>query len=266
VDVQADPVVNPQDKIRVLLFQAVRELLFNVVKHAGTDQVHVRMHEQQGQVQIVVEDEGVGFDLAEALARHESSPGFGLFSIGQRLEWLGGAMHIDSSPGRGTRIELLAPQKLPEGEKRDLVQEAPLAEVLQQAGAVSAGKHPPKDPEPIRVVLADDHAVLRDGLAQLLQTESDIEVVGQAGDGLQAVDMALQLHPDVVLMDVSMPGLNGIEATRRIKDRSPETRVIGLSMHVRAGMADAMRQAGASGYLTKSVGPEDLVRTIREAT
>lgn len=111
-------------------------------------------------------------------------------------------------------------------------------------------------------MLADDHPVLRQGLAGLLRDHSEIDVVGEAADGRQAVEVALRTHPDVILMDITMPLLNGIEATRRILDAIPSVRVIGLSMHAEADMATAMRKAGAVAYLSKDTATESLLATI----
>jgi CheY-like chemotaxis protein len=118
-------------------------------------------------------------------------------------------------------------------------------------------------PRKIRVLLADDHALLRAGLAGLLADEPDIEVVGQAGDGQAALELAVEVIPDVILMDVTMPRLNGIEATRRIAAILPQVRIIGLSMHDQDAMSAAMRKAGAAAYLSKDGRSETLLETIR---
>ena len=115
----------------------------------------------------------------------------------------------------------------------------------------------------IRVLLADDHAVVRDGLSGLLQRLPGIDVIGRASDGQEAVDMTLQMEPDVVVMDVSMPGLSGMEATCQILAQLPATRVIGLSMHTEPDIATAMLDAGACAYLAKSSQPELLIKAIR---
>jgi len=113
------------------------------------------------------------------------------------------------------------------------------------------------------VLLADDHVVMREGLARLLGQEPDIEIVGQAADGQEAVDVAAKLLPDVILMDLSMPKLNGVEATRAIRNDYPDIRIIGLSMFEESDRAQALRDAGASDYLTKGGPPEHLIATIR---
>ena len=115
----------------------------------------------------------------------------------------------------------------------------------------------------IRVLLVDDHRVLREGIAGLLKQEPDIEVVGQASDGVCAIEMARSLHPDVILMDVTMPRMSGIEATRRICHEMPGVRVVGLSMHEDQEMGAAMRRAGAADYLVKDGPSHTLVSAIR---
>jgi DNA-binding NarL/FixJ family response regulator len=117
----------------------------------------------------------------------------------------------------------------------------------------------------IRVLIADDHAIVRGGLEQLLATADDIELVGGARNGAEAVEQARASRPDVVLMDLSMPVLDGIEATRRIVNADPEIRVIALtSFSDDRHILDALR-AGASGYLLKHAGPDDLLAAIRAA-
>jgi len=104
----------------------------------------------------------------------------------------------------------------------------------------------------IRVLVTDDHALVREGLASLLLPEPDIEVIGEACDGQEAVELALELLPDVILMDITMPRLDGIQATQKIKAQLPEVCVIGLSMYERDDMALAMADAGAAAYLSKA--------------
>jgi DNA-binding NarL/FixJ family response regulator len=114
----------------------------------------------------------------------------------------------------------------------------------------------------IKVLLAEDHHIVRQGLAGLIQRQAGLEVVGQAADGREAVRLAKDLHPDLVLMDVGMPGLNGIEATRQIRAASAATRVLALSVSTDPQMATEMLRAGASGYLLKTCGIEELVQAV----
>jgi DNA-binding NarL/FixJ family response regulator len=114
----------------------------------------------------------------------------------------------------------------------------------------------------VRVLLADDHRILREGLRRSLEAQG-LEVVGEAADGEEAVELAEQLRPDVVLMDLSMPVLDGVEATRRIRERRPEVRVVVLTMHAdEATMARAVR-VGADGYLVKDCSSDEIADTLR---
>jgi DNA-binding NarL/FixJ family response regulator len=117
----------------------------------------------------------------------------------------------------------------------------------------------------ITVLLADEHTVVRQGLRGLLRAESDMEVVGEAETGRQAVQQAKSLKPDIVVMDIAMPLLNGIEATRQILKAVPSTRVLVLSCYSDAEYARQLHEAGAAGYLLKQSAVTDLVKAIREA-
>lgn len=117
-----------------------------------------------------------------------------------------------------------------------------------------------------RILLVDDHRIIRTALAAVLKGIPDYEVVGEAADGEQAVEASLRLSPDVVVMDISMPKLDGIEATRRIVARQPGVRVIGLSMHESGEMRKRMLAAGAVGYVPKGGDLEALVEMIRDAS
>lgn len=115
----------------------------------------------------------------------------------------------------------------------------------------------------IKILLADDHKIMREGLRSLIEKDSRFEIIGQAEDGQMAVRLAQELTPDIVIMDIGMPDLNGIEATRRIKSMVPKTRVIALSMYYDKRFVSGMLEAGASGYLRKDCGLDELVTAIQ---
>ncbi len=242
----------PAEDVKILLFEAGRELLFNVAKHAQTDSATVRLRSAGGGVEMTVRDPGRGFDLEKAASAGKETIGFGLFSLRERLGLVGGSLDIVTAPGQGTRCTVTIPLG------RAAASE-PSPAVPQQPSAPSAVGQGAK----IRILLADDHATVRAGLARLLAQESDIEVVGQAGDGREAVELAERLRPDVILMDIRMPILDGIGATRVIHNAHPESRIIGLSMYDEAEHAHAMREAGAETSLSKSGAPETLLAAIR---
>lgn len=114
----------------------------------------------------------------------------------------------------------------------------------------------------ISVLLADDHEVVRSGLRALLEKQADVEIVAEAPDGRTAVALSHELSPDVVVMDITMPGMNGIDATRQIVKNHPHIRVLALSVHVDRSYVEAMLDAGASGYVTKNCASDELVDAV----
>ncbi len=117
--------------------------------------------------------------------------------------------------------------------------------------------------DPIRILVVDDHAVLREGICALLVQHEDLSVVGEACNGEQALEQVDALKPDVILMDITMPGMDGLEATREIKARRPETRILVLTQHENKEYVLPLLQAGAAGYILKKAGGAELVNAIR---
>jgi CheY-like chemotaxis protein len=198
-------------------------------------------------------DQGSGFDPDLLNGDGET---MGLRTLWERVRLLGGTLVVDTHPGDGCRVRLNLPLE-PIEESGEKKQELPRP--LREPAAAAAPAS-----ERVRVLIADDHRVVREGLQSLLSREDWLEVVGQAADGRQAVLMTRELDPDVVVMDISMPELNGIEATRIITGENPRVRIIALSMHQQEEMASAMLAAGAKCYLTKGGPAEDLVQAVRE--
>jgi DNA-binding NarL/FixJ family response regulator len=115
----------------------------------------------------------------------------------------------------------------------------------------------------IRILLVDDHPLVRRALRDILEKEADLQVIGEAGDGLEALRMTEESHPDIVIMDISMPNMNGVEATKQIKAANPLALVLILTVHTDVETIFSILQAGASGYLVKSVFGPEVVHTIR---
>ncbi|MBW2309245.1 MAG: response regulator transcription factor [Deltaproteobacteria bacterium] len=117
----------------------------------------------------------------------------------------------------------------------------------------------------IRVLVADDHSIVREGLRQLLSSQPDMEIVGEAKDGQEALQMARSLRPDVTLIDIAMPRLNGIEAVRLIKEAMPESQIVVLSMHKKEAFVHEVLASGALGYVLKASNSSDVLEAIRAA-
>ncbi|HEY7086720.1 MAG TPA: response regulator [Tepidisphaeraceae bacterium] len=266
---RCDPRAEPEaEQVRVLLFEAVRELLHNVIRHSGATfaSVTTGLRRSDGQIQIEVLDDGGGFDPTELPSATAPKRPFGLVEIRERLRWLGGAIEVTSLIGKGTRVRLTVPAAVRPvaASSTDRVTEPPstTAAVSTTAPQQATDLESPLS-KTARILVADDHAMFREGLISLLKHEPAFEVVGEAADGQEAVELARSLKPDILLVDVSMPKMSGLEVTSRLSREMPHMRIVGLSMHERQDMAAAMRAAGAAAYLTKDGSSETLLGLLR---
>jgi CheY-like chemotaxis protein len=177
------------------------------------------------------------------------------------MDALGGRLELHSKPGEGTRATLVLP----------------LSHPLEQSSGVSLPTVPPPEnvtavpgtsdfkSGPYRVLLADDHAMVRQGLCLMLDACPDIEVIAEASNGQEAVELAQKLKPSVVVIDINMPLMNGIEATAKIRTALPDTIVIGMSVNASVDNQEAMRTAGASILLPKEAAGDQLYGAIQAA-
>jgi PAS domain S-box-containing protein len=247
------------EEIAVILYQSVRELLFNVAKHAGTGEATITLTQSPGnQVTITVSDKGSGFNPDILLETDRHHPGrFGLFNVQERIEAVGGKLRLTSAVGSGTTITLNAPLNPP-------------SDSTDNTGIALPDHRPETSHTPsqrLRILLVDDHAMVRQGLRSVLESYNDLEVVGEAGDGAAAISIAAALKPDVVVMDINMPKIDGIEATRHIVGEHPDVVVIGLSVQNERHIEEAMLKAGAAVFVTKERAAgqlyEAIVSTVR---
>ncbi len=242
-------------EVQTTISQCIRELLFNVVKHTTVNKAHIGINPNDSHVLISVEDKGSGFDTGNLNSMPSANAGFGLFSIRERLDLLGGKVEVYSNPGKGTKVDLYIPLK----------------ESEQVIPSVSEVKDTPSIPDDyvkktgqkIKVLLADDHQMVREGLRKIIEEEDDMMVIGEAADGEEAVELSHSTSPDIILMDVNMPRMGGIEATQKILSDMPHIRVIGLSLHDDESVIEEMYNVGATAYLTKTEAFEALCATIR---
>lgn len=238
------------DTLKIMIFESVKELLFNVVKYAGVKTAELYLSYHPDGISVVVKDKGRGFD-SQNMEKMSSNKGFGLFSIRERLKLINGDIKISSELMRGTTIEVNIPVTIPVKQlqkEKALVSEK---EALQKG----TGKR-------INILMADDHTIVREGIANILKENPLFNVIAQAENGVEAVEKAEMFKPDIVIMDINMPRLNGIEATRVIKNKFPDIDIIGLSVQDESNIAESMKKAGAVALLNKGGDPQDLIRTI----
>jgi CheY-like chemotaxis protein len=243
------------EPLKGFLLRAAQEVLFNAFKHANVDEVTVRLQRRRGSIWLTISDRGDGFDVHQV----GQTAGFGLMSIRERAELLSGQMRIRSAAGRGSTFLIRVPDAggtAPAEGRADESCGPPAAQPRPREARKSTGG-------PIRVLLVDDHKIMRDGLSNLLGGQQDIEVVGEASNGAEAIERARRLRPDAIVMDVAMPVMAGDEATYLIRREMPEVRIVALSMFEEPGVARKLREAGADVYLTKSGPSEDVLNAIR---
>ncbi len=244
------------DTLRIA-YQSLHELLFNVLKHAEVTEATARIRRIGNNLAIQVKDRGVGFQTDGTQAPTEQG-GFGLFNLREQLRTIGGHIRVWSAPGQGSRVTMVFPlQTLPEV----MVQTRQEDQASAAATSTSAEDRRNK----VRILLVDDHQIMRQGLRNMLESEPEFEVVAEAMDGKIAVELAASFHPEVILMDINMPKMDGIEATSRIKHRFPDIVVIGLSMHEDPMLEAQMYEVGASAYLSKGTAINVVCDTIRQA-
>ena len=257
VDLSIEARPELDEDVKVLLFESVRELLLNVLKHAKVTGARVHMARVDAdRLRVEVSDQGAGFEPHRLVPPGDPGGGFGLFSIRERIGLTGGEFEIESSPANGSRFALIVPAR------PELILLRSAEKEHSHADRGEGGRAAESD-ELIRVLIADDHTLFRDGIDRMLKKKPDLRVVGHAADGQEAIDLAEKLKPDVILMDIGMPRVDGIAATRIIHRVHSGIRIIGLSMYEDQDRSQAMRDAGACDYKTKGCAVPELISAIR---
>ena len=250
LDLEIDPEAGAiAEDVFVLLLRSVRDLLVNVSRTADIRKARLKM-EQKGRFLDLV----MTFPAAADIFRQaQETDSFKLVSMREKLEMLGGSMDMMQSPDE-VGIIFAAPVSEEQPEKSEAGGEEQISG--KESAADTSGV--------VRVLLADDHVILRQALSTMLEEYVDIHIVGEASDGEEAIRLAEQLDPDVILMDISMPKMDGFEATRKILGSKPDIRIVGLSMHERDEQARVILMAGAAAYCSKAGNPEALLVEIRK--
>lgn len=256
VRVSAQEILVEPQEMRELIFRAVRELLFNVVKHAAVLVADVALSQEERRLKVVVSDQGRGCD-PQQFESYRKDGGFGLMSVGERVELCGGQWHVETSPGQGMTVTLIFPHVPAKRSRTKTVTKhiKPPSTPLRTMAHASGRK--------LCAIIVDDHQVSRNGVRGVLERHAGIEVVGEAESGATGLDLVRTLQPDIVIMDLNLPDMSGIEVTRQIHAEWPTIRIIGLSMHEEGERAEAMHAAGACGFVSKSAPVSELIDSLR---
>jgi two-component system response regulator NreC len=240
-------------------FRIVQEALTNVARHTAVREASVLAWIDQDVLRLQIEDKGNGFDLESTL---NGGKALGLTRMHGHAALLGGRLMIQSSRGAGTRVSASLPIVDSDHKAESSVGSAVSAPYA--AGALYAKNATPKKIKSITVALVDRHELIRQGMRSLLETEPAFSVVGEAADGWAALELVNQLHPTVLVVDFSLPGLNGPDVTRNVTRRFPQTHVLMLSAYSDEGYVLEALKSGAAGYALKQSGIEELIQAVRE--
>ena len=249
-----------QAEVEMSLFRVVQESLTNVHRYAESPKAVVRIELSSEQLRLEVCDFGKGIKPGMRTGSHESTRylGVGIQGMRERMKQLRGKLEIFSQPNQGTQVVATLPLL-------GLLEPTEQIPIFTPDPSGASVTEPVKAPEARkRIVVADDHEVLRQGLRTMLEAQNEWDVCGEAANGKDAVEMVLALKPDLVILDINMPVLNGLAAVREILRRQPETKILVFTVHESIQTVREIRAAGAHGYLAKNKAGRDLLRLVRE--
>lgn len=253
VHLRIDPSVNSlAEPLILILLHSVQTILQALATNSSVRDSRLTMTLEPHGVTVILDSLEEGKEIPT-----DFIPGQTLLALQQQLAYFGGSLEIAPAVGQGTRLTASIPFGKDATEKSDAAEATASA-----AGDVAKKKHRKNG---IQILLVDDHDVYRQGLKGLLQFEPDMEIVGEAADAPQALEMAGLLQPDVILLDVSLPGMSGIDLARQLVRRVPRTRIIGLSMHDDPRIQRELQSAGAEVCLCKDCEAADLLGAVRDS-
>jgi PAS domain S-box-containing protein len=245
--------------VEVTLFRVIQESLTNVHRYSDSARASVQLKSIKDQIRVQVADFGKGMPRE----KQNSAPGtatplgVGIQGMKERMRQLAGTLEITSQANQGTQVTATLPLS-----HVQIPVPPEFAAASSSRGTVATGQQrgvPRK-----RILIADDHEMLRRGVRTMLQKGADWEICGEAINGQDAVDKATALHPDLVILDINMPVLNGLAAVRQILRNSPQTKILVFTVHDSDQTLKEIRAAGAHGYLSKAKGGEDLLRVVKD--
>jgi two-component system, NarL family, sensor kinase len=245
----------------VAIFRVLQESLTNVHRYAESPKAVVRMDVTADEIKLEIQDFGKGVQSSRASSPNGSVArlGVGIQGMTERMRQLGGKLEITSSPNEGTLVAATIPLSslaaMPAQSATVLVSPSNPSSDLAGPAANTLRK---------RILIADDHEMLRRGVRNTLQSELDLEICGEAVDGQDAVEKVKTLRPDLVILDINMPALNGLVALRQILRLRPQTKVLVFSVHDSDQTVKEVHAAGAHGFISKGKDSQDLLRVVRE--
>jgi PAS domain S-box-containing protein len=259
VDVASDFPRLPPD-VEVTLFRIIQESLNNVHRYSGSHKAWVRVRltrEQKIEVEIKDAGKGINPEMLNAASRSVAPIGVGIQGMKERMRQLAGKLEITSGVDRGTRVTATLPLTRVNGDAA-----AEPASLLP--GWPTESSLDKRDRSRKQILIADDHELLRRGIRSMLETEAGWEICGEAVNGQDAVDKAAALHPDLVILDINMPVLNGLAAVRQILRSAPRTKILVFTVHDSDQTEKEVRAAGGHAYLSKNNASQDLLRIVRD--
>jgi two-component system, NarL family, sensor kinase len=242
------------------LFRVVQESLTNVHRYSGSPEAEIHISVNHGEVRLEVIDHGKGIEPPRAPIEGVAGLGVGIPGMRERLHQLGGRLEVDFARN-GTRVVASLPVKRTDVEITAIPHREPAPGAENQSGyGQEAVPHTDKRR---RILIADDHEVMRRGVRGLLEGHDEWAVCGEALEGNEAVAKSRELRPDLVILDINMPGLTGIDAALEIQRENPSTKILFFTVHESAQTVREVVKAGAQGYVAKSRAGEDLVEAVR---
>ena len=262
VSIASDFLRLPPD-VEVTLFRVVQESLTNVHRYSGSPKAYVRVSSTLKEVRVEVGDFGRGLspEMMTPAAGTMAALGVGIQGMKERMRQLAGHLEITSGKDKGTVVTATVPLS-----SLRLANGTETAEEIAEsaAGAQAESAESRTGSKKKRILIADDHEIVRRGVRTMLQSEKNWEICGEAIDGKEALDKAAALRPDLVILDINMPVLNGLAAVRQILRKRPQTKILVFTVHDSEQTVKEITAAGAHGYLSKNKAGQDLLRVVRE--